>query len=107
MKATVHVDGGPLNGTYTFENYAPQNLNHTGLDQGSNEFFAWLLVDGAFSFARGNVGYVQSGMTPADMRRRLAGEKSFQAEGCNYELTEYEKNGDAIVCRYNYLPRQR
>ena len=103
MKAVVQVDGGPLDGSYAFDEYSPENLNKTGLDQGSNEFFAWLLLDGAFCFGKGQVGYVQGGMSPASMQRRLAGESNFQAGPCNYWLTEWDKKDSSISARFQHV----
>jgi hypothetical protein len=100
MKAVVHVDGGPLDGSYQFDDYNPANLNNTGLDQASNEFFAWLLLDGAYCTGKGQVGYVQGGMSPASMQRRLSGEKDFKAGPCNYWLTEWEQKEGSISARF-------
>ena len=103
MKAAVQIDGGPLDGSYKFDEYSPENLNKTGLDQGSNEFFAWHLLDGAFCFGKGQVGYVQGGMSPASMQRRLAGESNFQAGPCNYWLTEWDKKDTSISARFQHV----
>ena len=105
MKAVVHVGGGPLDGLYNYGNYRPDNLNNTGRAQTSNEFFAWLLLDGAFCVGNGKVGYVQCGMTPASMQRRLSGETDFKAGPCNYWLTEWEQNDGSITARFQHVER--
>src|SRR5208283_6094956 len=103
MKATVYVDGGPLDGSYTFDNFSPQNLNNTGLDIGSNEFHAWTMFDMTFCFGRGQIGYPVSGVSPAAMQRRLAGEKNVKTGPCNYELSDWQEQDGTIVARFRHV----
>ena len=106
MKVTVLFDGGPLDGSFTFDDYNPANLNKTGLALGSNEFHAWMMFDGAFCFGKGQIGYVSGGMSPASMQRRLAGETNFQAGPCNYELVEWEEKDGAISAKFRHIDWQ-
>ena len=102
MKVTAHVDGGPLDGSYTFDNYDPANLNNTGFALGSNEQAVWMLVDMPYC-SKDKIGYVQSGMSPASLQRRLAGEKDFKPGPCNYWVTEWEQENGEVVARFRHI----